>query len=204
MYNDISGIILAGGKSTRMGKNKAFMTFDGDTFISRTATMMSSLFERVLLVTNTPSDYSSLGLEMCCDIYSYGGPLAGIHAGLTNSNTDKNFVISCDIPLVTSCIIQFICNYESTNSIVLPRADGFVQHLCGCYSKQISHTISELLESKKDDTKKCSIHDLLNIVQPEIIDSADIPGYEEGTFLNLNSPDDYKLLLSKSAHSAKD
>ncbi|NUM63062.1 MAG: molybdenum cofactor guanylyltransferase, partial [Ignavibacteriaceae bacterium] len=136
MYKDITGIILAGGKSKRMGLNKSFLKVGEVTMIERTTELMKSLFDRVILITNTPDEYKFLGIEMFEDIYKNVGPLAGIHSGLAHSITDKNFIISCDIPFVNKGVIEFIINYKTNKSITITKADGFVQQLCGLYSKQ--------------------------------------------------------------------
>ncbi len=91
MYNDITGIILAGGKSKRMGINKALLKIGDKTIIERTAGLMQGLFNRVLLITNSPNEYMFLGLEIYEDIYKNIGPLAGIHSGLVYSNYRKKF-----------------------------------------------------------------------------------------------------------------
>lgn len=85
MYKDITGIILAGGKSKRMGLNKSFLKVGEVTMIERTTELMKSLFERVILITNTPDEYKFLGIEMFEDIYKNVGPLAGIHSGLSHA-----------------------------------------------------------------------------------------------------------------------
>ena len=66
---------------------------------------MNSLFERVIMITNTPEEYSFINIPMYKDIFEYKGPLAGIHSGLTNSSTEQNFIISCDTPLMKENMI---------------------------------------------------------------------------------------------------
>ena len=101
MYKNITGIILSGGKSTRMGENKSLMKLGDRTVIEHTLLLMQSLFSDVILITNTPDEYKFLNIPLYEDVYKYRGPLAGIHSGLINSITEENFVISCDIPLIT-------------------------------------------------------------------------------------------------------
>ena len=200
MFDDITGIILAGGKSKRMGENKALMSFNGKTVIEHVVSTVSSLFKRVIIITNTPSDYSNLGLEMFSDFYENKGPLAGIHSGLASSMTEKNFIISCDMPLVTTEIINYICSYKTIKPITILKADGYLQHLCGMYCRKILPYAGEMLmnSSYSPNQKGCNIHDLIDEVGSEVIDASKIPGYFEGMFLNLNCPEDYKRLLSVS------
>ena len=80
MYNDITGIILSGGKSSRMGKNKSLLKIGDKTIIERMCDLMKSLFTEIILITNTPDDYSFLDLTVYKDVYKHKGPLAGIHS----------------------------------------------------------------------------------------------------------------------------
>ena len=203
MYKDITGIILAGGKSKRMGLNKSFLKVGEVTMIERTTELMKSLFERVILITNTPDEYKFLGIEMFEDIYKNVGPLAGIHSGLSHSNTDKNFIISCDMPFVDEGVIEFIINYKTNKSITITKADGFVQQLCGLYSKQDLQEIVELIKDDKleiNNSQKCGckVLQLVQKLDAEIIDIAnEYDGYEEGMFLNMNKPEDFELVRGR-------
>ena len=91
MYTDITGIILAGGKSTRMGANKSFLKIGEQTVIERITYLMKSVFTNVIIISNTPDEYIFLNLPIYEDVYKGKGPLAGIHSGLKNSDTQKNF-----------------------------------------------------------------------------------------------------------------
>lgn len=203
MYKDITGIILAGGKSKRMGLNKSFLKVGEVTMIERTTELMKSLFDRVILITNTPDEYKFLGIEMFEDIYKNVGPLAGIHSGLAHSITDKNFIISCDIPFVNKGVIEFIINYKTNKSITITKADGFVQQLCGLYSKQDLQEIVELIEDDKLEINNfqkcgCKVLQLVQKLDAEIIDIAnEYDGYEEGMFLNMNKPEDFELVRGR-------
>ena len=204
MYNDMTGIILCGGKSSRMGQNKAFLKLGGQTAIERTAALMGSLFAKNILITNTPAEYTFLNLEMFQDIYKDRGPLAGIHAGLAHSTTRKNFVISCDMPMVTQEAIRFIVDFPSTQAIVVPLADGFVQQLCGIYNKECAETIKRILQDydsneirhKGQQERKCKVMALLDEMNAQRLDLEKIyPGHQSSTFLNMNHPEDYQAIL---------
>lgn len=203
MYKDITGIILAGGKSKRMGLNKSFLKVGEVTMIERTTELMKSLFERVILITNTPDEYKFLGIEMFEDIYKNVGPLAGIHSGLSHSNTDKNFIISCDMPFVNKGVIEFIIKYKTNKSITITKADGFVQQLCGLYSKQDLQEIVEIIDDDKfeiNNSQKCGckVLQLVQKLDADIIDIAnEYDGYEEGMFLNMNKPEDFELVRGR-------
>jgi len=160
--------------------------------------LMKSIFRRVILITNTPREYAFLNVETFADMFEYKGPLAGIHSGMINSKTAKNFVISCDMPLVTADIISFIADYNTKKPVILIKAEGYVQHLCGVYHREILPLVSEMLINSFDAEKSssCNIHALIEESGAEIIDGCTIPFCKNDTFLNLNEPDDYEKLIS--------
>ena len=189
MYNDITGIILSGGKSSRMGTNKAFLKLGNKYIIEILADLLKSIFSKVILVTNEPELYGFLKIDMFEDIYKSKGPLGGIHSGLVNSKTETNFIISCDIPFITKPLIEFIINYPSDKKIKVPFADGFVQQLCGVYSRSKLPEIEDQLSynDSLSSITKCKVLKLVEEAPGEIINIVkEMPEYEANTFLNMN------------------
>jgi len=186
-----------------MGENKSLLNLGGKKVIERVTDLMKSLFPDVILITNTPDEYSFLGIPIFIDIYEYKGPLAGIHSGLTHSKTENNFVISCDIPLMTKQMIEYIIDYKTKAPITVCRADGFVQQLAGMYSKSVlaeaeNSLINEETEliDPKQTKRKCKVLSLLNTVGAEIIDAEKLDFYSESLFFNMNRPEDYEKVLT--------
>jgi molybdenum cofactor guanylyltransferase len=207
MYNDITGIILAGGKSKRMGINKSFLKIGSQTIIERTADLMKGLFPRVLLISNTPDEYQFLDMKIYEDIHKNSGPLGGIHTGLSHSGTEKNFIISCDMPLVNNDVIEFIINYKTDKPVIITKADGFIQQLCGVYSKNILPNIETIIkaenkiefENSRQEKRGCLVLMLVKDIDAEIIDIAlEYEGYKEGMFFNMNNPEDYEFVKGRS------
>ena len=196
MYFDITGIILSGGKSSRMGENKSLLKIGNKTIIERIVELMKDIFSENIIITNTPDEYKFLQLPLYEDIYKWKGPLAGIHSGLTYSKTERNFVISCDTPLMIKEMIQYIVNFQTRKPIVFCRAAGYHQPLVGVYKKQIIIEIEKFL-SDNDETTDKSFHHFLKKVNAEIIDPQDLLFYKDEIFFNVNSPDDYTMILSK-------
>ena len=205
MHEDITGIILSGGKSARMGTNKSFLRFGDKTIIENIIDLMHSLFPNVLLITNEPDLYRNFDVEIHEDIYRFQGPLAGIHSGLTHSRTLMNFVISCDIPLITADVINFIINYYSSSPIIISKADSYIQQLCGVYNKECMFEIENIfrenneVELRDPDQKKrkCRVLSLVERLNGTVIDiEREFVNYRADTFLNLNNPEDYQKVLS--------
>jgi len=202
MYSDITGIILAGGKSTRMGENKSLLVLNGKTVIERVVELMRSIFKNVVIITNTPEEYHFLKTPLYKDIYEYKGPLAGIHSGLVNSKTEDNFIISCDIPLMNKNMIEYIVEFQTEKKITVCRADGYVQQLAGKYSQLILPAIEKSLKGYvneirelKQEKRKCAVLSLLDEMGAEIIDAKQLDFYTENLFYNMNRPEDYKFII---------
>ena len=196
MYSDITGIILAGGKSLRMGVNKSFLRLGNQTIIERITDLMNSLFKEVIIITNTPEEYEFLNRSLYKDIYIGYGPLGGIHSGLIYSKTEKNFVISCDVPRMTKEMIEYIVNFQTHKPIVFCQAGGYHQPLVGIYKKKIIVEIEKFLSDNTKTADK-SFHHFLKDVSAELIDPKDLPFYKDEIFFNVNNPNDYSLILSE-------
>ncbi|MDP4116856.1 MAG: molybdenum cofactor guanylyltransferase [Bacteroidota bacterium] len=206
MYKNITGIILCGGTSSRMGQNKSLLKLGDSTIIQRVVNLMSSLFESIIIVTNTPEEYNFLHIPLYEDIYKKAGPIGGIHAGLHYSTTAKNFVISCDIPLMNEGTISHIIDYPTEKQITVAVADGFIQQLAGLYNKKIIPDIERIISKESIDEernpvqqkRKCKVLQLIESVNGEIIDiEKTYSQYIPGTFYNMNRPEEYEFIKSK-------
>jgi molybdenum cofactor guanylyltransferase len=204
MYTNITGIILAGGKSTRMGKNKSLLPLNGKTVIEEVVELMQSIFDNVVIITNTPEEYKFIDLPTFRDIYEYKGPLAGIHSGLYHSKTEDNFIISCDIPLMNTEMIKYIIDYKTDKLITVCKADGFIQQLAGRYSKSVLPVAEDFLKTNVAETRnqnqtkrKCRVLSLLDEVGTEIIEAEKLDIYHDYLFYNMNRPEDYEMILEK-------
>ena len=195
---DIIAFILAGGKSSRIGTNKALLQVEGKPLIQRLVDLLDPMFSEVVISSNEPDLYNFTGKKIVQDIYSARGPLAGIHSILKFTNTKMNFIISCDIPLIGTELINYIVNYETVKDIILPLADGRIQQTCGLYSKNILNEVEKLLiESNQKNSKlKGSIYELMDRVPTEIVEVDKFDFYSPDLFLNINTPEDYNYLKS--------
>ena len=195
MRNEITGIILCGGKSSRMQTNKALLKLGDKTVIEIVAEKLKSIFNEVLISANDSKEYDFLKLPVVNDIFIGKGPLAGIHSALKYSSTENNFIISCDMPLISIELINYLINLNSEKSILLPKSNGRIQQLCGIYSQSVIEEIENIFKlSEKNKNIKGSIYELLERVIVEFIDIDDLNFYNKNIFLNMNSPEDYKLI----------
>lgn len=195
MLKDITGIILAGGQSSRMMTDKALLKLGNKTVIEIIADKMKNIFSEVAISTNNIDEYKFLNLPLIKDIFINKGPIAGLHSSLKYSASEKVFFISCDMPLVTSEIITFISSYNSDKNIILPEENGRIQQLCGVYSKLLIPIIEDIiLESEKNLNIKGSIYELIQRVSTETVNVESLIFYNKNLFLNMNTPEDYERI----------
>ena len=193
MRKDITGIILCGGNSSRMQTNKALLRLNDLPVIEIITNKLRTVFDELIISANEISDYAFLNLHVVKDEFIQRGPLAGIHATLKSSGTEKNFIISCDMPLISPELINYLLDVNSEKEIVLPSVNGKAQQLCGIYSKSVYSEIEKIFTlSKTDKNIKGSVYDLIERVSAELVEVEDLSFYNENIFMNMNSPEDYE------------
>lgn len=149
MINQVAGVVLAGGKSTRFGSDKALALHKGNALIQSITRRLEGLFSETLLVTNTPENYGFLGWPMIADYYQNCGPLAGIHAALRAISQPRAFVCGCDMPLVNQELVRFLCELSGDYEVVLPWLPEGPEPLYAVYSKKVLPVIEENLAHKQ-------------------------------------------------------
>jgi molybdopterin-guanine dinucleotide biosynthesis protein A len=189
----MTGIILAGGKNSRMGENKAFLKMDGERLIDRTVRLFRTLFNEVIIVTTSPGDYLDLDVEIVTDIHADKGPLDGIYTGLFWATQELAFVAACDMPFLNRAFLEHMIFRSSGYDIVVPSTpDGF-EPLHAIYSRRCLPAIRSLLQ--RDRLKITGFykgHRILTIPQ-EVVRSFDP---EMRMFMNVNTPENLRVLGS--------
>lgn len=146
---DITGIILAGGKSSRMGTDKGFLMLNNKAFAQYSIDALKPLVSEILIVSDLP-DYDKFGLKRVNDITKNAGPVAGICSGLEASKTEYNIILSCDIPLITNEILQkLISNIDDKTQIIQAESQGKSMPLIAVYRKNILSTFKSLLNNNE-------------------------------------------------------
>ena len=161
---------------------------------------MKSVFTNVIIISNTPEEYTYLKLPVYEDVYKGKGPLAGIHSGLKNSKTKKSFIISCDIPLINKEVIEYIVDFKTDKLISVFQMNEYIHPFPGIYSNQILSTINErlnpIIDSKEKKDANAKVTSFIKSIDTEIINPEVAIGYTENTFLNINTQEDYNNLLA--------
>jgi len=146
----LSAIILAGGKSTRMGRDKALLEFNGKTIIRYLVDELGTVADQVVISANEPERFCDLGVAVVADIHKGLGSLAGLHTGLWFVDAERAFVCACDMPLLTSDIVRRMSGIDPAADVVVPKVDGFYEPLCAVYSKRcLSHIEADIARGER-------------------------------------------------------
>lgn len=185
---DVSAFILAGGKSTRMGTDKAFVPLNGRTLLARMLDAARSLTPHVSIVGDR-TKYAAFA-PVVEDIVPGCGPLGGIHAALRSSSTDLNVILAVDTPFVSLALLQFLVARarNSPDSVVtVPRANGGLEPLCAIYRREFTTAAEEALR-----TGRYKIDALFDPGSTQVIGAEELQtaGFSPQIFRNLNSPSD--------------
>jgi molybdopterin-guanine dinucleotide biosynthesis protein A len=185
----MTGIVLSGGESRRMGRDKAFLTLEGAPLIEHVLRALRAVFPRIIIVTNDPASYVSYGAVVVTDALEKQGPLTGIYSGLLHSRDDYNFVVACDMPFLSPGLITYMAGLAEGHDIVAPMVADYLEPLHAFYHRRLLPVIEERL--RRDARKIQGIYRdarVRYVLEPEIA-SFD-PG--QRSFKNLNTPQEYK------------
>ncbi len=181
----ITGAILAGGASRRMGQDKALLKFGDKTFIQRIADATREVLAHVVIIADRAERYSFLHLPVHQDIHKNCGPLAGIHSALTHTTTSHTFIISCDLPCVTPAMIRQLFSAASENCITLVTDGIRTQPLFAVYPRSEFEALETALESGQ--------RSVLGYLENRRTERLDFSGYAPKLH-NVNLPEDLNHL----------
>lgn len=188
----INGYILAGGKSSRMGTDKGLILFDGKAIIQHILEQFQPVTDKVVIVSNNP-EYEKFGVEVIADLFRDKGPAGGIFTALSHSNTAKIFVLSCDMPFVTTAAIEYLIQHASRSQITIASHEGKSEPLFGVYSKTcLTHWNMLIQKGFLKLQEMIAEFDLLKL------NVEGSPLFTNKVFININTPEDLKKLKINS------
>ncbi len=190
----VTGVILAGGQSSRMGSNKALLPFQGGRFIEAIYRRFSELFPEVLLVTNNPEQYAFLPCRKVADLYAGMGALAGLHSGLRHAATPHIFVAACDMPWLNSALIRRLAGLRDTADVVIPHGENGLEPLHAVYCKQCLGPMEKSLAADRRRIVSFFPRVRVRQLQQEQVAAID-PDFD--SFRNVNTPADYYRLRAE-------
>jgi len=187
LFNDITGVILVGGKSRRMGQDKAFLLIEGLPVIERIITVMQGCFKNLLLVGDRPERFAQYHLPVVPDSYP-GSSLGGLYTGLQHAETDRIFVSSSDIPFPDPELIRLICAEACGFDAVVPATQGGLEPLFALYHKSCLPAMQTALEAGQYRINVVLGQLNVTTIGPEQLTKVD-PGGR--ALLNINTPQEY-------------
>ena len=181
--------ILVGGKSSRMGSNKAFLELKGKTFIELQIELLREMFDEIFISANTSSEYEYLNLPIFKDVYPGKGPLGGIYTSLINSSSLHTFMLACDMPFVGPELIKYLKDLTKEYDVVIPNSEKGLEPLHAFYSKKCIDPIKRSLDENNLRIISFFPHVKVKIVELDSMASSD---HFKNSIKNLNTIDDYE------------
>ena len=187
LENDITGIILVGGKSRRMGRDKAFLKVGGIPIFERVLEVFRESFERILLIGDREERFAGYHLPILPDIYP-GSSLGGLYTGLYHAQTEYVFVASCDLPYPNPEVLRFLSSLRhGFDAVVLTTAKGY-EPLFALYAKNCLGAIKALLDKGNFCAYAYYPEVRVRYVPYEELAHLDRCG---NAFLNVNTPEQF-------------
>jgi molybdopterin-guanine dinucleotide biosynthesis protein A len=189
MKQTCSGVILAGGLSTRYGgENKAFLRVGGARILDRLFAAYTDLFDEIILVTNNPLEFLEWDVMIVSDLFPVRSSLTGIHAGLFYASNPFAFFTACDTPFLKKEVIATVLEHiDPAADLVVPQTSAGLEPLCAAYSKRCLKPAEDHLRLNKLKIQmalnKCRIkripEERLRARDPDLV-----------SFFNVNTPQD--------------
>jgi molybdenum cofactor guanylyltransferase len=185
--NDISAFIIAGGKSSRFGEDKALFKYRGRPLIEHVIEALLPVFTRIAIVGNNAEKFKYLGFPTFDDIITGIGPLGGVHSALHNAATERVFIFACDMPGLDSGLIQSMIELSDNFDVVVPVINGFYEPLHAIYSKSCIAPIDKLVQ---DGERQIFRFFEQVAVRPVTADEIRVYADPETAFKNINFRND--------------
>jgi molybdenum cofactor guanylyltransferase len=193
-HPDAAAIVLAGGRSSRMGQPKALLPFDAQPLIAHIVSTLRPLFADVIVVAAPEQSLPELRAEIVRDDVAFQGPVGGIAYGLRASRREVNFVASCDSAFLNPGLISFLVGEVAGADVVVPHWEGRFQPLHAVYRRGVL----PLLEAQLQRGELRPVY-LFDMVRTRAVSEAEVRRFDPdgASFFNMNTPDDYAAALQR-------
>jgi molybdopterin-guanine dinucleotide biosynthesis protein A len=184
----VTGVIQAGGKSTRMGgAPKALMELGGRRIVERVVAAIAPVVDDLLVVTNTPELYTFLGLPMVGDAFPDHGSLGGIYSGLAAAPGEAAFTVACDMPFLTPEVARLVVERAGEADVVIPRTGDQLETLHASYGRACLPHMERRLRAGR--LKIVGFFEAVRVLE---IPEATVRRLAEPAvvFMNVNTPDE--------------
>jgi molybdopterin-guanine dinucleotide biosynthesis protein A len=183
----VAGFVLAGGQSTRMGRDKAFLELGGRTLLARALSLAGTVAEPVRIVGVSES-FLAHG-RVVEDVFPGRGPLGGIHAALRSSAAELNLMLAVDLPSVEPRFLAYLVNAarQSSAVVTLPHAAGGWQPLCAVYRREFRTIAEQSLREGSNRIDRLLVRVEIRVIAEEELEGG---GFSSTIFRNLNTPEE--------------
>src|SRR5262245_23446477 len=192
--SDLCAVILAGGQSRRMGRNKALIQVESSPLIARLAEQALRLTNQVFVSSNDTGLYDFLGLPALPDLYPGQGPLAGLHAAFKNTDRPLVLLLACDLPALHEVMLRRLLDFSEGHDVVIPRTtDGRLHPLCAVYRRTCLDILEQNLRRGINKMTELFRDGSLRI---KFVDGSD-GRFEDADLRNLNTPEDLEAYTQR-------
>lgn len=183
----MTSIILAGGKSIRLGRDKALEEIGGKSLIEWVIERLSPLESEIIVVTSSSDQLPDLGMKRVIDSYPGKGALVGLYSGLREAASFHSLVVACDMPLLNINLLRYMVELCPVFDVVIPRVKGYLEPLHAVYSRNCLGAIEGMLHEGR-----LKIAELLSAVRVRYVEDAEVERFDpQGlSFFNINSEAD--------------
>lgn len=184
---DTTGVILVGGRSRRMGRDKALLPLGGKPLIEHILTVFRTCFDRCILVGDRPERFLAYGVPIIPDRYP-GSSLGGLYTGICHGEGNPVFVSSCDMPFLQGDLIRLICAGLGESDGAVPMTRTGLEPLCACYRASCLPVMEAALMEGRFKIVSVLERLRVNVIGPEVLERYDPSGR---SLRNLNTPQEY-------------
>jgi molybdenum cofactor guanylyltransferase len=195
MITDVTGVLLAGGKSRRMGEDKRFLSVGEGTLFERSLAVLRSVFDMVVVVIAQDSPALSADVPVYRDLIPSGGSLGGLYTGLKMAVTPYVFVVGSDMPFLNPAAVHYVTDVKSDYDVVMAKLENGLQPMHALYHRRCLPIMEELMKAHELKIQQLASHPALRVrlITPVEFDRIDP---QARSFFNVNTPSDLETARS--------
>jgi molybdopterin-guanine dinucleotide biosynthesis protein A len=194
MSNSVSAIILAGGRSSRMGRAKASLKFGSSTLLDRVVAEMKKNLDDIVVIASPTDAIEIASVRTVHDATEYEGPVGALERGIVATTNEIAFACSCDVPFVSAQLALALAGMLGDCDAVIPHVDGKLQTLHAVYRKKCAKVLATMRANGEH-----RLHEIVNFAEVRVVPEDEIlafdPKPDMRSFFNVNTPDDYRRAL---------
>ena len=190
IISKVSGVLIAGGKSRRMGHDKRFLTVGGIGIFGRTLDVLKETFAETIVVLAEPVDsLDAQGSKVVYDIVPNAGSLGGLYTGLMASSESRVFAVACDMPFLDAEVIRFMASFDRTADVVVAELEGRFQPMHAMYSQRCLPYLQAMADKQDLKMQRLFLEKQLRVA---VLNQSHLTGLASGhrSFQNINTPGD--------------